>query len=95
MLRIRCGGGAHCDRRGDLHTHNVGAGAGRIGEVERHRRERVHAGHAEIPGKRRRPVFELTEQEQRSICTYTVEGKVTEIPQIAAGPGITPEDAGL
>ena len=37
----------------------------------------------------------LTEQEQRSICTYTVEGKVTEIPQIAAGPGITPEDAGL
>ena len=37
----------------------------------------------------------LTEQEQRSICTYTVEGKVTAIPQIAAGPGITPEDAGL
>ena len=37
----------------------------------------------------------FTEQEQRSICTYTVEGKVTEIPQIAAGPGITPEDAGL
>ncbi len=37
----------------------------------------------------------LTEQEQRSICTYTVEGKVTEIPQIAAGPGITPDDAGL
>jgi hypothetical protein len=36
----------------------------------------------------------LTEQEQRSICTYTLEGKVTEIPQIA-GPGITPEDAGL
>src|SRR6266498_2479447 len=26
---------------------------------------------------------------------HTVEGKVTEIPQIAAGPGITPEDAGL
>ena len=37
----------------------------------------------------------LTEQEQRSICTYTVEGKVTEIPLIAPGPGITPEDAGL
>ena len=37
----------------------------------------------------------LTEQEQRSICTYTVEGKVTEIPRIAAGPGITHEDAGL
>jgi hypothetical protein len=37
----------------------------------------------------------LTEQEQRSICTYTVEGRVTEIPLIAPGPGITPEDAGL
>jgi hypothetical protein len=37
----------------------------------------------------------LTEQEQRSTCTYTVEGKVTVIPRIAAGPGITPEDAGL
>ncbi len=37
----------------------------------------------------------LTEQEQRSICTYTVEGKVTETPQIAAGPGIMREDAGL
>jgi hypothetical protein len=37
----------------------------------------------------------LTEQEQRSVCTYKVEGKVAEIPQIAAGPGITPEDAGL
>lgn len=37
----------------------------------------------------------LTEQEQRSICTHTVEGMVTEIPRIAAGPGITPEEAGL
>jgi len=37
----------------------------------------------------------LTEQEQRSICTYTVEGRVTEIPLMAPGPGITPEDAGL
>jgi hypothetical protein len=37
----------------------------------------------------------LTEPEQRSICTYTVEGTVTEIPLIAPGPGITAEDAGL
>ncbi len=36
----------------------------------------------------------LTEKEQRSICTYTVEGHLTEI-SLVPGPGITPEEAGL
>ncbi len=36
----------------------------------------------------------LTEEEQRSICTYRVEGQVAEIPLIS-GPGITDADVGL
>ena len=36
----------------------------------------------------------LTEEEQRSIYTYRVEGVGTEIP-LLPGPGITPDDAGL
>jgi len=36
----------------------------------------------------------LTEEEQRSICTYRVEGQVAEIPLIP-GPGITDADVGL
>jgi hypothetical protein len=36
----------------------------------------------------------LTEQEQRSICTYYVNGQMTELSSFA-GPGVTPEQAGL
>jgi len=36
----------------------------------------------------------LTEEEQRSICTYTVEGHPTEI-SLVPGTGVTPEEAGL
>ena len=36
----------------------------------------------------------LTEQEQRSVCTYTRDGRVTDIPT-RPGPGITAQDAGI
>ena len=49
----------------DADPHDVRAGARRVGEVERHRRERIHARHAEVLGERRRPVVELADQEQR------------------------------
>lgn len=36
----------------------------------------------------------LTEDEQRSICTYRVGGQVTEIP-LVPGPGVTDQQVGL
>ncbi len=36
----------------------------------------------------------LTEDEQRSICTYRVGGQLTEIP-LVPGPGVTDRQAGL
>ena len=36
----------------------------------------------------------LTEEEQRSVCTYRRDGRVTEMPTLP-GPGITETDAGV
>ena len=38
--------------------------------------------------------FLLTEEEQFSICTYRLEGRVAELPSFP-GPGITDREAGL
>ena len=49
----------------NLHPHDVGARAGGVGQIQRHRGQAVHARHAEILGERRGPVVELADQQQR------------------------------
>jgi hypothetical protein len=43
---------------------DVGAGAGGIGQLQRHRRDGVQAGHVEVLGEGRGPVVELAEDHQ-------------------------------
>lgn len=48
---------------GDIDPHQIGAGAGGVGQIEQHGDQRIHARHLEFPGQRRGPVIELANQQ--------------------------------
>jgi len=54
----------------------------------------THRGARAVRDGRECWAFLLTEEEQRSICTYQLEGQVAELPSFP-GPGITDREAGV
>ena len=54
----------------------------------------THRGARKLRDRQDNWTFLLTEEEQRSICTYRLEGRVAELPSFP-GPGITDREAGV
>lgn len=54
----------------------------------------THRGARKLRDRQEYWAYLLTEEEQRSICTYRLEGRVAELPSFP-GPGITDREAGI
>ena len=54
----------------------------------------THRGARKLRDRQDYWTFLLTEEEQRSICTYRLDGRVVQIPSFD-GPGISAREAGV